>query len=149
MINLQIDIQMFSEFIPEVFLTLLILLPPKISPLSTQVQPGKVWKLLIQDVLKEHQDQVLCFGVSHVIHSDAELGHEDVVLGGRSAQEQDRLVALLNVLVDGVEVAYMPSVRSSSPNAILSKFGCLLSNPGLRMFVAHSLSPSRNIILIS
>ena len=67
MINLQIDIQMFSEFIPEVFLTLFILLPPKISPLSTQVQPGKVRKLLIWDVLKEHQDQVLCFGVSHVI----------------------------------------------------------------------------------
>ena len=47
MINLQIDIQMFSEFIPEVFLTLFILLPPKISPLSTQVQPSKVRKLLI------------------------------------------------------------------------------------------------------
>ena len=47
MINLQIDIQMFSEFIPEVFLTLFILLPSKISPLFTQVQPRKVGKLLI------------------------------------------------------------------------------------------------------
>ena len=106
MINLQIDIQMFSESIPEVFLTLLILLPTKISPLPTQVQPGKVWKLLIRDVLKEHQDQVLCFGVGHVIHSNAELGHEDVVLDGRSAQEQDRLVALFNILVDSVEVVH-------------------------------------------
>ena len=148
MINLQIDIQMFSEFIPEVFLTLFILLPPKISPLSTQVQPGKVRKLLIQDVLKEHQDQVLCFGVSHVIHCDAELGHEDVVLDGRSAQEQDRLVALLNIFVDSVEVVHAQrQVGITKCNSV--KVWKSTIQPGLRMFIAHSVSLSKNIMLIS
>ena len=146
MINLQIDIQMFSEFIPEVFLTLFILLPPKISPLSTQVQSGKVWKLLIWDVLKEHQDQVLCFGVSHMIHSDAELGHEDVVLDGCSAQEQNGLVALLNVLVDGIEVVHAQhQVIITKCNSIIVWESSVQSWPK----IAHAVSPSRNIMLIS
>ena len=99
MINPQIDIQMFSEFIPEVLLTLFILLPTKISPLATQVQPHKVWKLFIRNILKEHQDQVFCFSISHVIHSDAELGHEDVVLDSGSSEEQDCFEALFNIVV--------------------------------------------------
>ena len=86
----------------EIFLTLFILLPPKISPLSTLVQPHEVRKLLVRDVLKEQQDQVLRFSVSHVIHRYAELGHEDVVLDGCSAEKQKCFEVLFNIVVKGV-----------------------------------------------
>ena len=104
MINPQIDIQMLCESIPEIFLTIFILVPHKISPLSTQVQPHEVRQLLVRDVLKEHQDQVLCFSVSHVIHSYAELGHEDVILDSCSAEQQNCFEALFNIVVNGVKV---------------------------------------------
>ena len=110
MINLQIDLQIFRKFKPEKLLSLFIIFRlPEIRSLPTEMQPHEVWKLRIRNVLKEHQDQIICLSVSHMIHGDAELGHEDVVLDWCSGEEQDRLEASLNDFINSIKVVHPES----------------------------------------
>ena len=110
MIDLQIDFHIFDEFEPEEFLFLVIIIwPPEIRSLPTQMQPHEVWELCIRNVLKERQDQVICLRISHVVHGDAKLGHEDVTLDCCSAEEHDRLEAILNDFINSLKVLHSMS----------------------------------------
>ena len=66
------------------------------------VEPDKVWEFSFWDILNKDQHHVLSLRVCHMIHGDAELGHEDVVLDRCSAEKQDSLEAILNIAIDSI-----------------------------------------------
>ena len=60
--------------------------------------------MVIIDIFKENQDDLLQLGVVHALHCHTELGHLPAIIPRLVAKQQYCLVAVFDDVIDGVQV---------------------------------------------